>query len=427
MLDGDCLGEISDLKIRGEDFFHPQYGMIFDAIADLATANQPIDYVTVSSRLKQYGKLEEVGGDSALGQLYEDHISAANVRAYAETLKGHSSMREILRTSMRVTEMGMNFQGPIEDFVKEVEGAFFGLVNQAKSGRMVKLSFCLKENMKELEDSSRAPGEIQGVSTGYQDLDKLLLGMQAGQLVILAARPAMGKTSLALNMATHACQLHNQPVAIFSLEMTAQELSMRMLSGQAKVDSKRIRTKNFLPNDLRHIGHAIQKLSEYPIFINDSGDSTLLDIQSQCRKLQTEYGLGLVVVDYLQLMGHYRQGGKEISREQQISEISRGLKTLAKELDCPILALSQLNRAVEARPNKRPNTSDLRDSGAIEQDADVVMFVYRDEYYNPETKEPNVAEIIVGKNRGGETGTAKLAWVGEYTTFENLALQKDGE
>ncbi len=424
MVDGHALGEISDLKIKREDFFHPQYGMIFDAISDLAASHQPVDYVTVSSRLKQFGKLEEVGGDSALGQLFEDHVSPANVRAYAQTLKDHASMREILRTSMRVTEMGMNFQGVTEDFIKEVEGAFFGLVNQAKSGKMVRLSSCLKDNLRELEDTSRKPGEIQGLSTGYGELDKFLLGMQAGQLVILAARPAMGKTSLALNMAAHTCSLHGQPVAIFSLEMTSQELSMRLLSGHSKVDSKRIRTKNFLDTDLRSIGNAIQELSEYPIFINDSGDSTLMDIQSQCRKLQTEYGLGLVVVDYLQLMGHYRPG-RDMSREQQISEISRGLKTLAKELQCPVLALSQLNRGVEARPNKRPNTSDLRDSGAIEQDADVVMFVYRDEYYNPETKEPGIAEIIIGKNRGGEAGTVKLAWVGAYTTFENLTFRNE--
>ena len=246
--------------------------------------------------------------------------------------------------------------------------------------------------------------------------------MQPGQLIILAARPAMGKTSLALNIANNVCQLHQKPVAIFSLEMLDKELSMRLLSSKAKVDSKRLRTKNFLDTDLRNIGRAFKELASFPIFINDNGETTVLDVQSQCRKIQAEHGLGLVIIDYLQLMNPHN---KVISREQQISEMSRGLKTLAKELECPVIALSQLNRGVEARPNKRPNTADLRESGAIEQDADIVMFVYRDEVYNPDTKEPGVAEVIVGKNRGGETGTAKLAWVGAYTSFENLSYQGD--
>ncbi len=419
IIDGQSFAEISDLKMKSEDFFHPQYGAIFEAISDLALGNHPVDYVTVASKLNEFGKLEEIGGSSTISELVDEQASSANIYAYAKTVKDKSSLREILRTSMRVTEMGMGFQGSTEDFIQEVEGAFFKLTNEAKSGKMVKLNSCLKENLKELEDTERSAGEIQGLSTGYPKLDELLLGMQPGQLVVLAARPAMGKTSLALNIATNACAHHAQPVAIFSLEMLSQELSMRLLSSKSKVDSRRLRTKNFLDTDLRSIGRAVQELSNFPIFINDSGDSTLLDIQSQCRKIQTEYGLGLIVVDYLQLMNPHN---KVISREQQISEISRGLKILAKELECPVIALSQLNRGVETRPEKRPNTADLRESGAIEQDADVVMFVYRDEYYDPNTKEPGVAEIIVAKNRSGETGTAKLAWVGAYTTFENLAF-----
>ncbi|MCP4912547.1 MAG: replicative DNA helicase [Oligoflexia bacterium] len=419
LIDGEAFDEISDLKIGSPDFYHPQYGVIFDAIHDLAVENKPIDYVTVSSRLNELGKLEDIGGASALSEINHDQASSANIYHYGKTVKDKSSLRELVRTSMRVTEMGMSFQGKAEDFIQEVEGAFFKLTNEAKSGKMVKLNSCLKENLKELEDMSKNPGDIQGQSTGYPKLDELLLGMQPGQLIILAARPAMGKTALALNMAMNVCEKHSLPVAVFSLEMLAAELSKRLLSSKAKVDSKRIRTKNFLDTDLRNIGRAVQELSGLPIFINDSGDTTVLDIQSQCRKIQAEHGLGLVVIDYLQLMS---PTNKALSREQQISEMSRGLKQMAKELQCPVIALSQLNRGVEARPNKRPNTADLRESGAIEQDADVVMFVYRDEYYNPDTKEPGIAEIIVGKNRGGETGTAKLAWVGSYTTFENLAF-----
>ncbi len=317
----------------------------------------------------------------------------------------------------------MNHTGDVGEYLQEVEGKFFQLTNEAKTGGMGKLNAFLKNNLLELEDTSRKAGEIQGLPTGYHRLDELLLGMQPGQLIILAARPAMGKTSLALNIASNACANTGLPVAVFSLEMLANELSMRLLTSRAKVDSKRVRKKEFLATDLRAIGNAVQELSSFPIYINDSGGTTILDIQSQCRKIKAEQGIGLIVIDYLQLMS---PTDKRLPREQQISEMSRGLKAIAKELECPIIALSQLNRSVETRPNKRPNMSDLRESGAIEQDADIVMFVYRDEYYNPDTtKEPGVAEVIVGKNRAGETGTAKMAWVGAYTSFENLAFDRD--
>lgn len=422
LFDGECFDEISDLKLKGSDFYHPQYGIIFEAIYDLILGNKPIDYTTVNSTLRDMGKDEIVGGASALTEIAENIFSSANVAHYGKTVKDKSSLREIVRTSMRVSERGLAYQGKAEDFIQEVEGEFFKLTNEAKNGKMVRLKSCLMENLKELEDSSKVAGEIQGISTGYPKVDDLLLGLKGGQLVVLAARPAMGKTALALNLALNACQIHKLPVAIFSLEMVANELSMRLLSSQAKVDSKRIRTKNFLESDLKNIGKGIQELSGLPIFINDSGDSSILDIQSQCRKIQSESGLGLVIIDYLQLM---KATNNSISREQQISEMSRGLKSLAKELNCPVIALSQLNRSLESRPNKRPMTADLRESGAIEQDADIVMFVYRDEVYNPDTKEPGVAEIIVGKNRGGEIGTAKLAWIGAFTKFENLSYSPD--
>lgn len=420
LVDSDAFDQITDLRLKGEDFYNRQYGVIFDSISDLAYQRQPIDYVTVTSRLNELGKLEEIGGAGVITEIGGEHFSSANISYYGKTVKDKASMRELIRTAQRVVEMGFTFQGRAEEFVSEVEASFFKLTNDAKSGKMVELKSCLRENLKELEDTTRKVGEIQGLPTGYKDLDTKLLGMQAGQLIILAARPAMGKTALALNIGVNVVMQTRLPVAIFSLEMMAKELSMRLLSSRAKVDSKRIRTKNFLDTDLRSIGRAVQELSGLPIFINDSGSSTLIDIQSQCRKIQAEHGLGLVVIDYLQLMSSHN---KALPREQQIAEISKGLKSLAKELQCPIIALSQLNRGVEARPNKRPNTSDLRESGSIEQDADIVMFVYRDEYYNPDTKEPGIAEIIVGKNRAGEAGTAKLAWVGAYTSFENLAYQ----
>lgn len=418
IIDGSVFDEISNLKISPDQFYDPRYGIIFDVIMDLSLANRAIDYVTVCSKLAEKGKLEEIGGQSFVLSLVEDQASSANVYDYAKIVKDKHSMREIVRTAMRVAQMGMTFTGDADDFIQEVEASFFKLTNDAKSGGMVKLNSTLKQNLKELEDTTRLMGEIAGLSTGYPRLDELLLGMQPGQLIVLAARPAMGKTSLALNVAVSSCIQSGLPVAIFSLEMLATELSMRLLTGRAKVDSKRVRKKAFLDTDLRSIAKATQELSALPIYINDSGNTTILDIQSQCRKIKAEQGLGLIVIDYLQLMG---STNKSIQREQQIAEISRGLKTMAKELGCPVIALSQLNRGVESRPNKRPSTADLRESGAIEQDADIVMFVYRDEVYYPDTKEPGVAEIIIGKNRAGEIGTAKLAWVGAYTSFENLA------
>lgn len=424
IIDGSVFDEISNLKITPDHFYDPRYGIIYDVIADLSLANRAIDYVTVCSKLQEKGKLEEIGGQSFVLTLVEDQASSANVYDYAKIVKDKSSMREIIRTAMRVAQMGMTYSGDAEDFIQEVESSFFKLTNDAKSGSMVKLNATLKQNLKELEDTSRLMGEISGLSTGYPRLDELLLGMQPGQLIVLAARPAMGKTSLALNVAVSSCIQAGLPVVIFSLEMLATELSMRLLTGRAKVDSKRVRKKAFLDTDLRSIAKATQELSSLPIYINDSGNTTILDIQSQCRKVKAEQGLGLIVIDYLQLMG---SASKNIQREQQIAEISRGLKTMAKELGCPVIALSQLNRGVESRPNKRPSTADLRESGAIEQDADIVMFVYRDEVYYPDTKEPGIAEIIVGKNRAGEIGTAKLAWVGAYTSFENLAAHRDGQ
>lgn len=424
IIDGSVFDEISNLKINKDHFYDPRYGIIYDVIADLSLANRAIDYVTVCSKLQEKGKLEEVGGQSFVLSLVEDQASSANVYDYAKIVKDKSSMREIIRTAMRVVQMGMSYSGDTDDFIQEVESSFFKLTNEAKNGGMVKINATLRENLKELEDTSRKVGEIAGLSTGYPKLDAILLGMQPGQLIVLAARPAMGKTSLALNVAVSSCLQSGLPVAIFSLEMLATELSMRILTGRAKVDSKRVRTKNFLDTDLRSLARATQELSALPILINDSGNTTILDIQSQCRKIKADQGLGLIVIDYLQLMG---SASKTVQREQQIAEISRGLKTMAKELGCPVVALSQLNRGVESRPDKRPNTADLRESGAIEQDADIVMFVYRDEVYNKEsTKEPGVAEIIVGKNRAGEIGTAKLAWVGAYTSFENLAVHREG-
>ncbi|MBI2522257.1 MAG: replicative DNA helicase [Bdellovibrio sp.] len=417
LIDGESLDSIVDLGLAKGDFFHPKYGLIFNAIKDLSDQNRPIDFVTICARLQETGNLEELGGHSFIHEIIEDQVSSANIYHYAKIVKEKSGMREIIRTAMRVAEMGMNHQGKTEEFIQTVEESFFKLTNDAKNKGLKTLKDCIKVNLKELEDTSRAPGELTGLPTSFGRLDAKLLGMQPGQLIVIAARPGMGKTALALNMAVRSCKMSQFPVVIFSLEMLGKELSMRVLSAEANVELKRLKMKNFMEQDLRSIANATRTLSNLPIFINDDGNTTVLDIQSYCRKIKAERGLGLVVIDYLQLL---RSHTSNPSREQQIAEMSRALKGMAKELDCPVVAMSQLNRSVEARPDKRPTTSDLRESGSIEQDADIVILIYRDDYYNKDSKEPGVAELIVAKNRSGETGPVKVLWKGVYTSFENL-------
>lgn len=417
IVDGNAFDEIVDLKLSSEDFYHPQYGQVFDAISQLFQSDRPVDHVTLSAKLQDMGKLDSLGGKSFVIGLTEEHASSANVYHYAKIVQDKSSLRKVIRLGQKVAEKGLGLNTDVNDFLQEVNAEFFKVTTEAQRAQMYRLGTLLKTNLKDLEDTSRRAGDISGLPTGFMELDKKLLGLQPGQLVILAARPAMGKTALALNMAVNTVKASKLPAAVFSLEMLAPELSQRILQSEARVDSARIRSKNFLDTDLRKIAEAAKTLHSLPLFINDSGDTSILDIKSQCRKIKAEHNLGLVVVDYIQLM----KPNPNVQREQQISEISRGLKSLAKELECPILALSQLNRSVESRPNKRPLLSDLRESGSIEQDADIVMMIYRDDYYNPDSKEKGISEIIVGKNRGGEQGTAKVMFTGAYTRFDNLA------
>ena len=417
LIDGQAIDEISDLSIKQGDFYHPKYGKVFEAVQDLAFANRPIDYVTVCSKLQDKGSLESLGGQSFILELIEDQASSANIYHYGKSIKEKASVREIVRAAMRIVEAGTNFSGNADEFLQEVEEKFFQLTTDARVGGMQKIASCLKANLKEIASPAKKEGEISGIPTGLNDLDRKLLGMRAGQLVILAARPGVGKTALGVNMAVNAVKKINLPVAIFSLEMLAPELSMRILSSEARVDANRIRSRNFKDSELREINRVVGEVSKYPIYINDSAVTSIFDIQGQCRKIRIQQGLGLIVVDYIQLM---RPHNSQIPREQQISEISRGLKQLAKEMGCPVVALSQLNRSVESRTVKRPMISDLRESGSLEQDADVVLLIYRDDYYNSDSREKGIADIIIAKNRSGEQGVVKLKWAGEFYLFSNL-------
>ena len=417
LVDNRSFDEVTDVGLTEEDFYHPQYGIIFKGIRELAIDNKPFDLVSICAKLGDMGKLEAIGGQSAMVDLIEDTASSANIYHYAKIVKNKSILREIVRTSMRITEQGVNFIGDVEEFIDEVEASFFNLAAQSKKNSVMTLKEALKENLRQLEQGKREKGEILGLTTGFTSLDKRLLGMQPGQMIIIAARPGMGKTALALNIALNACKAHNLPIMLYSYEMLGPELSGRILSSEANIDARKIKTNDYNEMDLRNLGHAVQTLSKLPIYINDNGATTLLDIKSQCRKVKADQGMGMVVIDYLQLMQpHVRKN----SREQEIAEISRGIKELAKELGCPIVALSQLNRSATSRTDRRPQLQDLRESGSIEQDADVVMLIHREDYYDENTPEKGVAEIIVAKNRAGEPGTVKTAWIAAQTKFAEL-------
>lgn len=424
LVDNRSFDDVTDVGLTEDDFYHPQYGMVFKGIRELAIDNKPFDLVSICAKLNDMGKLESVGGQAAMVELIEDTASSANIYHYGKIIKNKAILREIVRTSMRITDQGVNFVGDVEEFIDEVESSFFNLASQSKKNTVITLKDALKENLRQLEKGKRDKGEILGMSTGFKSLDKRLLGMQAGQMIIVAARPGMGKTALALNIALNTCRAHDLPVMLYSYEMLGPELSGRLLSSSANIDSRKIRTNDYNEMDLRNIGHAIQDLSELPIYINDNGATTLLDIKSQCRKIKSQQGLGLVVIDYLQLMQpHVRKS----SREQEIAEISRGIKELAKELQCPIMALSQLNRSAASRTDRRPQLQDLRESGSIEQDADVVILIHREDYYDENTPKKGIAEIIVAKNRAGEPGTEDMAWVAAQTKFADLTFNPNND
>lgn len=417
LVDNSTFDDISDANLVSEDFYHSHYGIIFQAIRDQYMLGLPFDLITVSSRLSDTGKLEHIGGHSVLIELCDDLGSPANVYEYAKMIKEKSTLREVMRTAARIYSASTNIPGDVKSFLEEVESSFFKLTSQSKNNRLISIKESVFENLKELERPARAAGEISGVSTGLPSLDRRLLGLQPGQLFILAARPGVGKTALALNMAISAAKQTNLPVAIFSYEMTHIELSMRMLATESGVDSRKMKTKEFNELDLRSIGKAVQTISNLPLFVSDVGSNTLMDIRSYCRKLKAQQGLSMVVIDYLQLMPPV---SKKQSREQEIAELSRGLKMLTGELMVPVIALSQLNRASEGRTGKKPQLSDLRESGSIEQDANIVCLMYRKDEDNKA-----VVTVDVAKNRNGEPGELDLSWMGSIFKFTELETKKD--
>lgn len=418
MVDNLAWERVAD-QVREDDFYRHDHQLIFRALATLAEQQQPMDVVTVSEWLKAADMLEDAGGLAYLGALAADTPSAANIQAYAEIVRERSVLRQLIQAGTRVAGSAFQPDGrSSKELLDEAERAIFEIAET--SGRFRKgfvgVRDVLPTVVERIDVLSRQDGTVTGLATGFQDFDEMTSGLQPADLVIVAARPSMGKTTFAMNVAEHAALKGGSPVAVFSMEMPADALAMRMLSSLGRVELQKIRTGKLDDEDWPRLTSTMSLLSEARLFIDDSAGLSPQEMRARARRLKREHGLGLIVVDYLQLM--QIPGFKE-NRTGEISEISRGLKSMAKELDVPVVALSQLNRSLEQRPNKRPVMSDLRESGAIEQDADVIVFIYRDEVYNEESPDKGSAEIIIGKQRNGPIGTCRLTFLGKYTRFEN--------
>ncbi len=418
MLDNSSWDQIAD-RLSDGDFYRRDHQIIFRTLATLSERGDPCDAVTVSEHLEQIAELEDAGGLAYLGALAKDTPSAANVRAYADIVRERSVLRQLIRIGNELTESAFAPDGRgSKELIEEAEKRVFKIAEQGSRGRNTysPIKTLLRDAVDRIDELIHRDESITGVPSGLDKFDELTSGLQPSDLIILAARPSMGKTSLAMNFAEHAAIHAKKSVAIFSMEMSGEQLAMRMISSLGRVDQSKVRTGKISEEDWPRITSAVHLMSEAPIFIDDTPALTPTELRARCRRIKREHDLGLVVVDYLQLM---QVGGSTENRTNEISEISRGLKALAKELNVPVIALSQLNRNLEQRPDKRPKMSDLRESGSIEQDADVIAFIYRDEVYNPETPHKGMAEIIIEKHRNGPTGKIVATFLGSFTRFEN--------
>ncbi|MES2188295.1 MAG: replicative DNA helicase [Pseudomonadota bacterium] len=426
LLDNGAWDRVGDL-LKDEDFYRFEHKLIYAAIGALINASKPADVITVFEQLTNLGKAEETGGLAYLNSLAQYVPSASNIRRYAEIVRERGILRKLVSASDEISTAAFNPQGKqIDKILDEAEQKIFNIGEEGsrmKQGfqSMDTLVVDLLDRVQEMADN---PNDITGVPTGFYDLDRMTSGLQAGDMVVLAARPSMGKTAFAINIAEHVALNEGLPVAVFSMEMGAAQLAVRIVGSIGRIDQGHLRTGKLTDDEWPRLTEAIERLRTISLHIDETPGLTSSQLRANARRLARQCGkLGLIVVDYLQLMSGSGSNGD--NRTTEISEISRGLKMLAKELQCPVIALSQLNRSVEQRTDKRPMMSDLRESGAIEQDADIIMFIYRDDYYNKDSKEPGVAEVIIGKQRNGPTGTVKLAFLKPLTRFESLATGSD--
>lgn len=427
MLDNQTWDQIADRVTEG-DFYNREHRQIFNAISLLADQGQPIDVVTIAEELERLGELAGLGGLPFLGQLAQETPSAANIRAYAEIVREHSVMRQLISVGTEISDSGFNPEGrKSAEVLDEAERKVFEIAEQKARGGsgFVSLKSVLPKVVDRIDEMFNSDSSITGISTGLHDFDEMTSGLQPADLIIVAGRPSMGKTTFAMNVAENVALGSDRPVAVFSMEMPADSLTLRMISSLGRIDQHRIRSGKLNDEDWPRLTSAVNMLSNAKIFIDDTAAMSPTEVRARARRLKREQGdLGLIVLDYLQLM---QCPGANENRATEISAISRGLKALAKELDVPVMALSQLNRNLEQRPNKRPVMSDLRESGSIEQDADLVVFIYRDEVYNEDSTDKGLAEIIIGKQRNGPIGTVRMTFMGQYTKFDNYVSDHYGE
>lgn len=422
-INNDVLLDITEI-LKPEDFYKGAHKKIFRAILDLASQEEPADLVTVAHALKQKDELESIGGAAYLAAISDAAPVAVNAVHYARIIQGKASLRIMIDAASKIIQRCLEDKGDVADTIDFAESTIFQISEKKSGGAFRPLGELININIDHLEEQQGKDGGLSGLSTGYMRLNKITSGLQRSDLIILAARPSMGKTAFALNIARNVAMEEQKPVAVFSLEMSNEQLSMRLLTAEARIDSNRLRTGFISQEDWQNVTDAASILNEMPIFIDDTPNISVMDVRAKARKLFQKHGeLGLVIIDYLQLMKSPIHSER---RDLEIAEISRGLKSLAKELNIPVMALSQLNRMLEQRSDKRPMMSDLRESGALEQDADIVAFIYRDEVYNKEPENPRkgTAEIIVAKNRNGAIGTALMHFHEQYTRFEELAPER---
>lgn len=422
LIDEEVLADVSE-HVNTDDFYEKRHSIIYAAMMRLYEKHKPVDLLTLTDQLKKKGELESVGGSAYLGELTNHVPTAANAAAYAELVATAAVRRRLIRASAGIAEMGFDEDTSTQELLEKAEAELFSVSNQSLRQDLTSLESILTDSFDRLEELHRNKGSIRGVRTGYRDLDNMTAGLQRSDLVILAARPSMGKTTLVTNLAYNVATIAKLPVLFFSLEMSKEQLVDRMLSDASGVDSWNIRTGNLSDDDFGKLSDAMGELAEAPIFIDDTPGLSVLEMRTKARRQAHEAPLGLIIVDYLQLM--QAAGRSDGNRVQEVSEISRGLKLIARELNVPVVALSQLSRSVESRSPQIPQLSDLRESGSIEQDADIVMFIYREAYYNPDTERENITDLIISKHRNGPTGKIELYFHPERLRFMSLDKRHD--
>ena len=423
LMDREAVIAASEI-ITGSDFYQQQYGIMFDAMVELFNEGKPVDLVTLQDRLKEKDVPPEVSSLDFVRDIITIVPTSANVKSYATIVSEKAVLRRLIKTTEEIANTCYAGKEPLENILADTEKSIFDLLQNKGGQEFVPIKQVAINVLEKIEDAYKNQGTVTGIPSGFIDLDYKLSGFQPSDFILIAARPSMGKTAFVLNVVDYVSVRKNLPCMVFSLEMSKEQLVNRMLSMESNVDSQKLRTGTLTDSDWDAVVEGIGIIGNSKLIIDDTPGISISELRSKCRKMKLEYGLSIVIIDYLQLMSGSRKGGND-NRQQEISDISRSLKALARELHAPVIALSQLSRACETRTDHRPMLSDLRESGAIEQDADVVMFIYRDEYYNKDSEFKKQAEIIIAKQRNGPVGTVNLAWLGEYTKFANLSRQED--